>query len=186
MIKIGISGCGDSGKTTLCNNMKKFIESQGKDIYLVKEVARECPYLISENSTATAQRWIWEAHINEEHKAQQQSCDIILCDRTLMDNLLYYYYLLDNKPDPIFDALCYYTKDWMNTYDYISVLNINPEFIKQDINDPITIKDEKMINGINELFMKYLKPYQNIDINRFNYKEIIMEILNDNNTNLYI
>lgn len=177
MIKIGISGCGDSGKTTLCNNIKEFIELQGKSVYLVKEVARECPYPINENTTIEAQRWIWESHINEEIIGHKSGCDIVLCDRTLMDNLLYYKYLLNNKSDPVFEALTDYTQKWMNTYDYISILDMNPEFIKKDINDPLTIKNSEMINNINNLFITYLKPYQNIDINRFNYKEIIMEII---------
>ena len=179
MTKIGISGCGDSGKTTLCNNIKKFIELQGKSVYLVKEVARECPYPINENTTIKAQRWIWEAHINEECKSHESGCNIIICDRTLMDNVLYYQYLLNNQNDVIFDLILNFTKRWMKTYNYISILDINPEFIKNDINDPITIKNKEMINDINELFINYLKPYQNIDINRFNYKEVIMEILND-------
>ena len=142
-------------------------------IYHVKEVARECPYQLG---TIKAQRWIYEAHINEERKAQQSGCDIILCDRTLMDNLLYYKYLLNDKSDVIFDLFWNFTKRWMNTYDYISVLDMNPEFI---IDDGVRITDINKTIEINKLFIKYLKPYMNINIDRFNYKEIMMEIIND-------
>ena len=62
----------------------------------------------------------------------------------------------------------------METYDYISVLDMNPEFI---INDGIRMTDIDKTIEINNLFIKYLKPYQNIDINRFNYKKIIKEMI---------
>jgi len=177
MTIIAISGIHDSGKTTLLNKIKDIIPTN-KSVYIIEELARKCPYPTCEDATPKSQRWIWEAHIKEEQKAYKSKCDIILCDRTLLDCLIYYEYLLNNEYDPIFNALYNYTIKWMNTYDYISVLDINYEFIKNDINDNCTISDINKTNEINELFIKYLKPYQNIDINRFNYKEVIGDILN--------
>ena len=173
MIKIAIAGIHGSGKSTLINNIKNFLESMDKSIYLIKEVARECPYQLG---TIKAQRWIWKAHINEERKGHKSGCDVILCDRTLFDNLLYYKYLLNDKNDFIFNQYWKYIKQYMSTYNYISVLDMNPEFI---IDDGVRITDTNKTIEINKLFTKYLKPYQNIDINRFNYKEVIMEILDD-------
>lgn len=172
-IKIAISGIHGNGKTTLCNLLKDEFESYNKKVYLVEEVARNCPYSISENTTVLSQRWIWEAHIKEEIKACKFNNDVIICDRTLFDNLIYYKYLLNNNWDPIFDVLWSYTKRWMNTYDFISVLPMNPEFI---IDDGVRIIDINKTIAINDLFKFYLNPYDNIDINRFNYKEIVEEI----------
>ena len=174
-IKIALSGIHGNGKTTLCGKMRSVFESSGKSVYLVKESARECPFPISENTSVEAQRWIWEEHIKEEVKGSLSNCDIILCDRTLLDNLIYYKYLLNDEYDPIFVALTNYTIDWINTYDYISVLPLIPEFIK---NDGVRIVDMDMTYKINDMFMKYIKPYQNIDINRFNYRKIIEDIIN--------
>jgi thymidylate kinase len=155
--------------------MIKEIKKYKVSVYHVKEVARFCPYQLE---TIKAQRWIWESHINEEMKGHKSGCDIVLCDRTLMDNLIYYKYLIGDKYDPVFEAFWSYTKKLMPIYDYISVLNINPKFI---IDDGIRITDIDKTIEINKLFIKYLKPYMNIDINRFNYKEKIIGILNDKN-----
>ena len=173
MIKIAIAGIHGSGKSTLINNIKNFLESMDKSVYVLEEVARKCPYPLG---TIKSQKWIWEAHINEERKGRQSECDIVLCDRTLLDNLIYYKYMLEcnEQTDSIFEALTDYTIKWMNTYDYISILDINWEYI---VDDGLRIVDINKTIEINKLFTKYLKPYQNIDINRFNYKEVIMGIL---------
>ena len=173
-IKIALSGIHGNGKTTLCGKMRSVFESSGKSVYLVKESARECPFPISENTSVEAQKWIWEEHIKEENCGHESDCNIIICDRTLLDNLIYYKYLLKNNPDPVFEALTDYTQKWMKTYDYISVLPMNPEFI---VNDGVRITDINKTIEINELFIKYLKPYENIDINRFNYKEVIRSFI---------
>ena len=174
MIKIAIAGIHGSGKTTLINKMKESFESFDKTVYVVKEVARKCPHPLE---TIKSQKWIWENQLKEEWKMQYLNYDIILYDRCLLDNLLYYMDLLDKyEIDFVFKSFWYYTQKWMNTYDYISVLEMNPEFI---IDDGIRITDINKTIEINKLFIKYLKPYMNIDINRFNYKEIIMEIIND-------
>lgn len=179
MFKIAIAGNHGTGKTTLLNNMKIFIESLGKSVYLVKESARECPFPISEDTSDKSQRWIWKEHLRHELNAESENPDFVLCDRTLMDNLIYYKYLVDsryNGCDLIFDKFVEYTKYWINTYDYISVLPMNLEFLK---NDGKRIIDIDMTYKLEDLFIKYLKPYQNIDINRFNYKEKLLEIINE-------
>ena len=180
-IKIAIAGTHGSGKSTLIRNMIDEFEKYGVSIYHVDESARKYPY---ELGSTKAQRWIWEAHINEELKGHKSESEIIICDRTLLDNLIYYRNILNNKKidiDPIFAALWDSTIQWMNTYDYISVLNLNWDFIRNDLNDKLRIKDENQTIRINELFTKYLKPYQNIDINRFNYRSKIEMIINDYN-----
>lgn len=171
MIKISIDGIHGSGKTILLNNIKNYLESIGKSVYLVKEIARKCPYQLK---SIKSQRWIWENHIIEENIAIESNCDIILTDRTLISNLIYYKYLLKDQEDHTFNNMWIYTKRWMGTYNYISVLDMNPEFI---VDDGFRITDMNKTIEINDLFIKYLKPYQNININRFNYKEIIMEII---------
>ena len=171
MIKIAIAGCHGTGKSTLINNMIEEFDQYGLQVYRVNEAARECPIKLG---SIDFQKWVWEAHIKKELDGHNSKCDIILCDRTLMDNLIYYKYLLNDKPDPIFEALTDYTQKWMGTYNYISVLDMNPEFI---VDDGFRITDMNKTIEINKLFIKYLKPYQNIDINRFNYKEIIRELI---------
>lgn len=175
---ISLAGIHGAGKTTLLNKIKYYIESKlNKTVYLIPESARECPYPISENTTIQSQIWIWKEQLRKELNAYAHNQnDIILVDRTLMDNLVYlkYYLLRYNLTDPIFDILYNYTKYHMNTYDYISVLDLNIGFIKDD---GIRIIDTNMTHEINDLFNFYLKPYQNININRFNYKEKLVEIL---------
>lgn len=183
MIKIAIDGIHGSGKTTLVNNIKNYLESINKNVYLVGEVARKYPYKLG---TIRAQRWIWEAHINEELKGYNSNCDVILCDRTLLSNLIYYKYIIKDQPinsDSVFDAFLNYTRQWMKTYTHISILDMNSEFI---VDDGFRITDIDKTIEINNLFIKYLKPYQSINIiNRFNYKEKIEKILNDNYNRLY-
>lgn len=176
MIKIVIDGIHGAGKTTLINNIKNFLESIDKNFYVIKEVARKCPYPLE---TIKSQRWIWNAHKKEEKKivfnGHINNINFILYDRSLLSNLLYYKYLLNGKNDFIFNKMWDYTKKWMQLYNHISVLPMNPEFI---VDDGFRIIDMNKTIEINKLFIKYLKPYQNIDINRFNYEEVIMEILN--------
>ena len=161
-IKIGLTGVHASGKSTYANELAVQYCSNGKTVYIVTEVARSCPHALG---TVAAQEWIWQRQMSSEMYAMTLDVDVVICDRTVMNNLMYYYFILkENLPDPV---PCTYWKrwnhlyreaiEWMPTYDQVIRLPLNLEWLKAD--DPIRPKDVAYARRIDNLFDKFVQPH---------------------------
>lgn len=158
--KIGITGTHGSGKTTKAKELFDRFVDVNKTIIVVDEVARSCPHTLG---TIKAQEWIWHEQMSREKHAMTQDVDVVICARTVMDNLMYFYDLivpdlLDNHP------LCrrwwelyQEATNWMPTYTQVIRLPLNLEWLQAD--DPIRPKDVKYARRINALFDRFVQPY---------------------------
>ena len=178
MIKISVCGVQGNGKTTLCKKLVDLFKKYNKNVYFVTESARTCPYPINENATIRSERWIWTEHQRRELEAHSSGADIIVCDRTLMDNMCYYKLALERQgmDDRIFDDLVKMTKIWMKTYDYIILLPINKEYI---VDDGVRSDNIEFANSIDELMYKYIGPYANVSPYKFNYIDFAKEVIKE-------
>ena len=133
MLKIGITGVHGSGKTTLANKLEKEYSADGKRVHVVREVARRCT---CKRGTIPCQEWIWEHQMAAEKHAMSLDVDVVICDRTVVDNLMYYLDIAVASIEEMEDCdqiLCRW-KDlyseairWMPTYDRVIRMPLNLE-----------------------------------------------------------
>ena len=162
IIKIGICGTHGAGKTTLVNKLEKDHLESGEKVYVVREVARSCPYQLG---TILSQEWIWNEQMKQEKYAIRQDVDTILLDRMTLDNLIYYRAILDDlfgvdaqtSYQERWQDLYREAKEWMRTYSQVIRLPLNLEYLKAD--DPIRSKDVEYARRIDRLFDRFVDPF---------------------------
>jgi hypothetical protein len=92
-LKIAFTGSHGTGKTTsafeLCHKMK--IEYPDKNIGIFYDISRFAPK-INKQGTTESQLWIFCYKIQEEISMSNRY-DILICDRSIFDNIAYSYYL---------------------------------------------------------------------------------------------
>lgn len=87
-MKLGLIGTHGVGKTTLAYDVCALLKKAGRNVELVTEVARRCPFPVNEATTLEAQLWILHAQIAAELEAAQRA-PTVLCDRSVLDNYCY-------------------------------------------------------------------------------------------------
>ena len=87
-LKIAFIGTHGVGKTTLCYDLAAHLKRLDFSVDLVKEVARECPLPINQDTTLEAQSWILHTQIAREIAAADRYRAVI-CDRSVLDNYAY-------------------------------------------------------------------------------------------------
>jgi len=88
-MKIALSGTHNCGKTTLLLDVYSKLKDLGyKSVGILPEIARICPFAINQETTFKSQYWILTQHIFYEIILQEKY-EILLCDRTVVDNLAY-------------------------------------------------------------------------------------------------
>jgi tRNA uridine 5-carbamoylmethylation protein Kti12 len=152
-MKIGIMGTHGVGKTTFAYQLlaEKKKENPNLKVGIVTEVARDCPFPINEKTTKKAQLWIFAEQLKREIEAEKKN-DIIICDRTLLDNLVYsnnagFYDLVDD--------LFPFTKHWMCTYSEVYFLRIpeDVELVDDGIRS-VKLSFQRMIDLNMEIWIK--------------------------------
>lgn len=110
-LKIAFVGTHGVGKTTLCFDLAAQLKRLDLGVELVKEVARRCPLPINEQTTPDAQAWILHTQMAEE-LAAAASYEVVICDRSVLDNYAYLVARGGRRPD--LDAL---VETWIQTYN---------------------------------------------------------------------
>jgi hypothetical protein len=122
MIKIAYTGSHGCGKTTSVYKSahKKKIEEPNKIINLLTEVARKSPFPINRETTINSQKWIFYTQLKEELE-EEESCDILICDRTIIDVLAYSRVSGFEKMITLFYPIA---QEHLKTYDEIYFLSL--------------------------------------------------------------
>lgn len=154
MKKIGIMGTHGTGKTTLAFDLalKYKKENPHQNVKIMTEVVRKCPYPINEASTQRSQRWIWAAQMVAEIDGMMN--DILVCDRTILDNLAYSKNLgFDHILLDFMEA----SVSWMLTYEKIYWLRPNNNFMCAD--DNIRSTDVNFQKNIDKILERWIKRF---------------------------
>ena len=162
MIKIGITGTHGSEKSTLASRLAYCCRDAGKKVIVVDEVARSCAHPLR---TIEAQEWIWAEQMRREKHAIVQDVDVIVCDRTVLDNLMYYRYIIEQSTSleqwmPHWMRwwdLYRESMDWMPTYTQVISLPLNLEWIKAP--DPLRPKSPEYAKRIDRLYDRFVDSY---------------------------
>jgi hypothetical protein len=148
MEKIAIIGTHGVGKTKLANALKSFLLKKGKKVELVEEVVRKSPLPINEFQTIKTTLWIVLEQIQDEILAESKNPDYIICDRSVIDPLIYQLYR-DEKSHLNIDKLSSYVYEYQSTYDKIFIVLPSDKPI---IGDGVRSTDKDLQIEIDRLF----------------------------------
>jgi len=112
-MKIALIGSHGVGKTTLCFELAARLKRRGLDVDIVREIARNCPLPINQQTTRDAQEWILHSQMAAEIEADARH-EIVLCDRAVIDNYCYLVHAVGSSTEweKMLDR-------WIPTYDLL-------------------------------------------------------------------
>lgn len=90
--KIALISTHGTGKTTLCFEVAAELKKRGLKVKVFSEIAAsayEQGIPINENTTLPAQMYIMMQHITEELRGTLRNYQVVVCDRSVYDNLVY-------------------------------------------------------------------------------------------------
>ena len=146
-MKIAFIGTHGTGKTTLACELGAELKKQNRNAIPLLEVARDCPFPISEKTTLNAQVWIMASQIAREIELSKQFQDVV-CDRSILDNYIYLYHKFGYQ-QPYFNL----TKEWLKTYDFLFKVDIKKGYLQDD---GFRSTNQKFQKEIDDVFDKIL------------------------------
>jgi len=150
-MKIGVSGTHGTGKSyTLYELANKYkIKYPNKEVTVVTEVARQCPFEINQDASLNAQIWMISKQTQMELEAEN-NCDIVVTDRTIIDYLAYTKY----QYEEFFYRFLPYLKYYVSTYDriYYKSLENNQYMVDDGIRATDKIFQKEIDNIIKEIY----------------------------------
>jgi len=90
--KISLVSTHGTGKTTLCYEVAAELKKRGLKVKVFSEIAAsafEQGIPINESTTLPAQMYIMMQHITEELRGTLRHYQVVVCDRSVFDNLVY-------------------------------------------------------------------------------------------------
>lgn len=174
-LKVGILGSHGTGKTTLVD-VVEFDFANDHIVHTVEEVASRCPHSINRETTPQSQEWILREQIRAEMDAPHD-CDLILSDRTTLDNLAYSYTIFHKFDPHDFISLERMAIRWMDTYDILAYLPVEFGLEDNGIRDTDPTFQEEVDGNIRALIRRYDLPIRELrpDFNE-RWKEITQVI----------
>lgn len=111
--KIAFIGTHGTGKTTLAHDLISLLKKSGINADFSEEVSRRCPLEINEYAKTETQIWIMGRQMTEEME-KSEKCDLLVCDRSILDTYSYESALLGRKKswEP-------FIKNYLKTYDLL-------------------------------------------------------------------
>jgi len=149
-VKVAFIGSHGVGKTTLCFDLAAVLKKEGLPVDIVKEVARLSPLPINRQTSLAAQTWILMTQVAEEVRSAA-SHDVVICDRSVLDNYAYLVYAGDKVR-----AIERFVDYWLDTYDVLFKVPI----IGHPSADGVRDTDEFFMHSIDELVDRLLEEKQ--------------------------
>jgi predicted ATPase len=115
-VKVAFIGTHGVGKTTLCYDLAGALKKRDLTVEIVREVARECPLPINQETTLKAQAWILHTQIAWELQAEAKA-DVVFCDRAVLDNFCYMRRAFTGAPEE--SVLEELVRTWTRSYDHL-------------------------------------------------------------------
>ena len=117
MFKVALVGTHGVGKTTIAYELGGAIKRRGGTVELLTEIARECPFALNNQASREAHMWIIARQVQLELEKSTRA-EILICDRSVLDNYAYYQRLYGAQGVQA-EALLNYCRAWMGTYDLL-------------------------------------------------------------------
>lgn len=154
-MKIAIVGTHGVGKTTLSFALAKHYKQLGKNVKIIQEVARICPFPINEGMSREAAEWIYHEHSKKELEANKDH-EIVIGDRSTCDSFAYAkHFKLNLNIMQVNQAIWH-----LGTYD--KLIFVRPDIPLQP--DGIRSIDLEFQKSIDDILSSWLIGYSPIQI----------------------
>jgi thymidylate kinase len=157
MVNIAITGTHGTGKSTLSYSLAAYYKQQGRNVKIIQEVARTCPFPINKGMTREAAKWIYLEHFKKELEAQSKH-EIVIGDRSVYDSFAYakYFHLCDYALATL-ESLAF-----QHLYRYDKVIFVRPDLPLHD--DGTRSSDHEFQSKVDEIFSCAIKMIPHIEI----------------------
>ncbi|MFX0014008.1 MAG: AAA family ATPase [Promethearchaeota archaeon] len=158
---IAIIGAQCVGKTQLSTKLSNYLRTNGINVGMIGEVARDCPDPINEDASVEAQDWILDHQIQKEMELKPRH-HVIITDRGVIDNFVYWKRaavksnleenVIKQKEQEIFDY----------SQSYSLFFFIQPFEIEEIEDDNFRSIDPEWRNEMHESISQILIKFQNL------------------------
>lgn len=175
-MKIALIGTHGTGKSTIVYDLVNKLKRKEVNAEPLREVARDCPFPINENTSKESQEWIILQQYLEELKEEKRD-DLVVCDRSVMDGYVYYYRAFGRN-----ELLEKFVEEKIKGYDQIwkvplEFSKLNPDGMRSTDKDFQIEIDKKFDEILDSLGIEYKEfkgeedLYKNI-LNTFNKEKV--------------
>ncbi len=159
---IAISATHGCGKTTIVYSLAAHLKKLGRNVVVLNELARECPFEINQEGEDRTQIWLISKHITRELELMDRY-DYIITDRSLFDAYAYASYLTNGTW--IFEHLYEYIKQHIFKY-YKKIYLLDPNKFNYNIEDGVRDNDVVFRQDVHDILSSILlhsgAPYKQV------------------------
>ena len=149
---IAISGTYGCGKSSLAYSLCSFLKKQGKNVVVLNELARECPFDINQEAGDQTQVWLSCKQVTKELEyLYGHGYEYVIADRSVLDS--YCYGLSLNSTNHIFNELQNYLAAHIKKY-YYKLYLLEPRAFNFNIEDGVRDTDENFRLTVHENLQK--------------------------------
>ena len=158
MIKIAFSGISGSGKTSLLTEVKKILALKYK-VGSIDEINGRNPFDNDKRATFVSQFFYVSTQINEENIHSISPSDFLLCDRSVLDQWIYWRrYISDKEITPVLEEKNKIMENlyrfWIKSYDLVFFIRMDlKELENREYNSEFRTADPEYIKKTEELFL---------------------------------
>lgn len=160
-MKISFSGTPKSGKTSLVEEVKKILSLKYK-VEVVDEVTHKNPFDDNQKSEFKSQFYYMTTQINDENIKGIAGPDILLCDRSVLDQWVYWLKYISTKKltDQMVkkdELLRNLYRFWIQTYDTIFLIRVDSKEHEKRIDQTeFRTVDTEYIKNVENIFQKII------------------------------
>jgi len=170
---IAISATHGCGKTTIVYGVATFLKKLGKNVAVINELARECPFPINQEADDRTQSWIISKQLTKEFE-KMDKYEYLVVDRSVLDPICYS--LSIGKPEQHSLLQTDYLVAHVKMY-YKKLYLLDPTLFAWNVVDNVRDNDEKFRKSIHiqmlDLFEKQKLPYKLIRSTEEIYSDLI-------------
>lgn len=149
---IAISATHGCGKTTVVYSLAAHLKKLGKNVVVLNELARECPFEINQNGDNRTQVWLITEQIKRELELMDRY-DYVIADRSLFDAYAYATFL--NNADWSFRKLWPYMTAHVEEY-YKDIFFLDHNSFNYNVEDGVRDTDIKFRTDVHIILRNLL------------------------------
>lgn len=153
---IAVSATQGCGKTTIVYGIATFLKKLGKNVAVINELARECPFPINQEADDMTQTWIATKQMTKEFE-KLGKYEFLIVDRSVLDPICYSQVI--GKPEWTSHLLTDYLVAHVKTY-YKKLYLLDPFLFNWNTVDNIRDNDKQFRDNVHNSMLALFKDKQ--------------------------